>query len=59
MGHAAWRRPHFHGIVARMGSGRARRFALLFRRRVSGGNFIASGFSMATVAFSGKSSGLR
>jgi len=54
LGHAAWRRPHFHGIVARMGSGRARRFALLFRGRVSGGNFIASGFSLETVAFPAK-----
>jgi len=59
MGHAAWRRPHFHGIVARMGSGRARRFALLFRGRVSGGNFIASGFSLETIAFSGKGGRLR
>ena len=59
MGHAAWRRPHFHGIVASMGSGRARGLALLFRGRVSGGNLIASGFSLEAVAFSGKSSCLR
>ena len=59
MGHAAWRRSHFHGIVASMGSGGARRLALLLGGRVSRGIFIASGFSLETVAFSGKSSRLR
>ena len=58
MGQAAWRRAHFRGIVASLGGCRARGLALLSRGRVSRRHFIACGFGLATIAFSGEGSRL-